>query len=142
MVLLPGAALAAEGAVPGDLLYPVKIAAERVLLLVDPNIEAEHRIEELEMSWSRTMSWDELADLCARMTERRKQIRRERGIQPPKTRCSKCGIVSQSDISAVSIRSALFALRNNGVITGADFKELDKSWTKHRQKNGLDAYGQ
>lgn len=99
-------------------------------------------LEELKTSWSETMSWDELADFCARMTEFRKQIREERGIQPPKTRCPKCGQVSQSDISGVSIRSALFALRNNGIISDDEFKKLDKSWMKHKKKNGLDPHGQ
>ena len=98
-------------------------------------------LEELRTSWSRTMSWDELADFCARMTEMRKQIREARGIRPPKTRCPKCGKVSRSDISGVSIRSALFALRSKGVITDDEFKELDKSWMKYRKKNGLDAHG-
>jgi hypothetical protein len=98
-------------------------------------------IEELKTSWSETMSWNELADLCARMTDMRKQIREERGIQPPKTRCPKCGQVSRSDISGVSIRSALFALKNNGVITDDEFKKLDKSWTAHRKRNGLTAFG-
>ena len=98
-------------------------------------------LEELRTSWSRTMSWDELADFCARMTEMRKQIREARGIRPPKTRCPKCGKVSRSDISGVSIRSALFALRSKGVITDDEFKELDKSWMKYRKKNGLDPHG-
>ena len=96
---------------------------------------------ELKTSWSRTMPWEEFNDFCARMTEKRKQIRQERGIQPPKTRCPTCGKASRSEISGVSIRSALFALKNNGVITDAEFKELNKSWTKHKKKNGLDAHG-
>ena len=98
-------------------------------------------IEELKHGWSRTMSSDEVADLCACMTEKRKQIRQERGIQPPKMRCAQCGSVSRSDILGISIRSALFALKNSGVITDIEFRELDKSWTKHRKKNGLDAFG-
>ncbi|MCP5069864.1 MAG: hypothetical protein GY946_25130 [bacterium] len=98
-------------------------------------------LEKLKRSWSKTMSWEELADFCARMTEKRKQIREERGIQPPKTRCPKCGKVSRSDISGVSIRSALFALKNSGVVTDAQFKELDKSWMKHRKKYGVDTRG-
>ena len=39
-------------------------------------------LEELKASWSKTMSWEELTDFCARMSEKRKQIRLERGIQP------------------------------------------------------------
>ncbi len=98
-------------------------------------------IEELKTSWSETMCWNDLADLCARMTDMRKQIREERGIRPPKTRCPKCGKVSRSDISGVSIRSALFALKNGGVIADTKFEELDKSWMKYRKRNGLDAFG-
>lgn len=98
-------------------------------------------LEELKTFWSDTRTWDDLADFCARMTVFRKQIREERGIRPPKTRCPKCGKVSRSDLSGVSIRSALFALRNNGVITDDVFKKLDRSWMKHKKKNGLDAQG-
>lgn len=98
-------------------------------------------LAELKARWTRETPWAELADFCARMTEMRRQIREDRGIRPPKTQCSKCGKVSRSDISGVSIRSALFALRNNGVVTDDEFKELDKSWMKHRKKNGLDPYG-
>ncbi len=98
-------------------------------------------LEELKTSWSRTLFWEELADFCALMTERRSHIRRERGIRPPQARCPKCGKVPRADIAGVSIRSALFALRNNGIITDDEFKRLDKSWMKHKQRNDLDAYG-
>ncbi len=99
-------------------------------------------LDELKTSWSMTMLWENFADLCARMTEKRRQIRRERGIQPPETLCTRCGRISRSDSSGGSIRSALFALRNNGVITNEQFKKIDKSWMKYRKENGLDAYGQ
>jgi len=98
-------------------------------------------IEELKRGWSRTMPWDEVAELCARMTEKRRQIRQERGIQPPKMRCAQCGSVSRCDISGIPIRSALFALKNSGVITDTELRQLDKSWMKHRKKNGLNAFG-
>jgi len=98
-------------------------------------------IEELKHGWSPTMPWEKVADLCARMTERRKQIRQERGIQPPGMRCAQCGIVSRADISGISIRSALFALKNGGVITDTELRDLDESWTMHRKKNGLDRFG-
>ncbi|RLB61845.1 MAG: hypothetical protein DRI90_10430 [Deltaproteobacteria bacterium] len=82
----------------------------------------------------------------------RKEIRLERGIQPPRTvplppgvRCPKCGETSwktsSKDPLGVSIRSALFALKKDGLINEAEFKERDKSWMKHKKKNGLDAYG-
>ena len=87
------------------------------------------------------MTWEELADFCGRMTEKRKEIRQTRDIQPPRRRCPNCGRVSRSDISGVSIRSALFALKNIGVITDDEFKELDKSWARHKAKHDFDLYG-
>ncbi|MFV9672307.1 MAG: hypothetical protein ACNYZH_03695 [Acidimicrobiia bacterium] len=43
-----GMALAAEDAVPGDFLYPVKEVTERVRAVVDQDIQATHRVEEVE----------------------------------------------------------------------------------------------
>ena len=48
-LLLPAAALAAEDAVPGDVLYPVKQSTEWVRSLVDPGIGQQHRVRELEI---------------------------------------------------------------------------------------------
>ncbi|MFC2153781.1 hypothetical protein ACFLQ7_04035, partial [Actinomycetota bacterium] len=48
-LLVPAAALAAEGAVPGDVLYPVKQSTEWVRSLVDPGIGQQHRVRELEI---------------------------------------------------------------------------------------------
>jgi len=84
--------------------------------------------------WSSAMTWEELVDFCQRITEKRKSIRQTKGIKPPRMRCLKCGQESRSDISTVSIRSALFALKNNCVVTSAGFEELNtpphmlKSW--------------
>ncbi|MEN8113201.1 MAG: hypothetical protein ABFS21_02335 [Actinomycetota bacterium] len=49
VVFAPAAmAVAADDAVPGELLYPVKQATERVMRLFAPDIEATHRVEEVE----------------------------------------------------------------------------------------------
>ncbi|MCL1693870.1 MAG: hypothetical protein M3096_09315 [Actinomycetia bacterium] len=48
LVAPAGMALAAEHAVPGDFLYPVKEITERVRSFVDDDIEATHRVEEVE----------------------------------------------------------------------------------------------
>ena len=98
-------------------------------------------LEEIRRDWSEAMTWEELADFCERMTEMLKEIRGTRGIQPPRTRCSKCGLVTKSERSGISIRSALFALKNNDIITDADFKALDRSWKKHKAKHNLDPRG-
>jgi hypothetical protein len=62
LLLFPGAAFASEGAVPGDLLYPIKRITERVLLIVDPNIATEHRIEEVEAVIDRAAPFEEISD--------------------------------------------------------------------------------
>lgn len=43
-----GMAVAAENAVPGEILYPLKQVTERVRALVDDDIAATHRVEEAE----------------------------------------------------------------------------------------------
>ena len=109
-------------------------------------------LDELKTFWSRKTGWGDWVDFCERMTEKRKKIRLARGIKPPRrghlplgVRCLECGRVSQKtskpDPLSVSIRSALFALKKEGVISEADFKDLDKTWMKHKKTNGLDAYG-
>ncbi len=61
-----GAAVAAESTVPGDLLYPVKEVTERVRSIVDHDIIAEHRVDELETLLDRGADPETLA----RQTER------------------------------------------------------------------------
>ena len=47
-VLPSGAAIAAENAVPGDTLFPVKQVTEWLRSWVDPDLPADHRVDELE----------------------------------------------------------------------------------------------
>ncbi len=98
-------------------------------------------IEELTDHWSSSMTWAELSDFCRSMTDKRKQIRDIRGIKPPRCRCKRCGTVSQQGIHPISIRSALFTLKNNGTVSEEEFKKLDKKWKKFKKENNLDAFG-
>jgi len=98
-------------------------------------------LDELLHLWSASASWEELADFCHGMTEKRKEICESRGIKSPLFRCWTCGVVARSAIPEVSIRSALFALKKMGAITEAERKALDKSWKNHKKSNGLDPYG-
>ena len=82
-------------------------------------------LNELKSTWSSAMTWEELPDLCRRMTEKLRDIRQTKGIKPPRIRCLKCRQASRSDISGVSIRPALFALKNNCVVTSAGSEELN-----------------
>lgn len=98
-------------------------------------------LRELTTHWSSTMSWEELRSLCSKMMEKRRAIRNERGIASPKMRCPRCGVITTAEISGISIRSALFALKSAGTISETQFASLDKSWRKHRSRHQLNAYG-
>jgi hypothetical protein len=56
--------------------------------------------------------------------------------------CPRCGQLSRSDSSGVSVRSALFALKNNDVVTATEFKELERIWMRYRPEHDLDPFGQ
>jgi len=63
MVVLPtGAAVAAEGTVPGDLFYPVKRVVETVRVVVDSDIVARHRVDELDRLLDRLEEVDRVPD--------------------------------------------------------------------------------
>lgn len=47
VLAIPAAALASNSALPGDALYPVKQATEQVVGLVDSDVVATHRVDEL-----------------------------------------------------------------------------------------------
>lgn len=98
-------------------------------------------LEELQHMWSSSPSWDELAEFCQRMAEKRKQICESRGIKSPRFRCPTCGAEARARDPEVSIRSAFFALKKIGVITEVERKGFDKSWNNHKKNNRLDPYG-
>jgi len=98
-------------------------------------------LEELQRYWSPDVSWDDLIKFCSRMTSVRAEIRQARGIKGPMMTCRKCGKRRRSRLPDISPRSALFALRKLGVISDETMKSLERDWAKHRQANGLDAYG-
>lgn len=64
-LLIPAAALAAETATPGDFLYPVKRTTEWMRSVVDSTVNAEHRVDELEIVIDRRSPIDEVVDRLA-----------------------------------------------------------------------------
>lgn len=65
LLLIPAAAIAAEGTVPGDLLYPVKRTTEWAWSLVDPGIRIQHRVAELEVVIDRRAPVTEVTERLA-----------------------------------------------------------------------------
>lgn len=69
LIVLPtGIALAAEGSLPGDALYPVKRVTESIRSLLDDDVVAEHRIEELEQLMASDAPAEVIADQVDRAT--------------------------------------------------------------------------
>ena len=81
--LVPVAAVASDSAVPGDLLYPVKLTVERIQLIFDRDIDAEHRVNELENLIDRAADVsvidrhiDHTSDVLERTTDRTDLVER------------------------------------------------------------------
>ncbi len=78
LIVLPtGIALAAESSVPGDVLYPVKQVTESIRSLVDDEVIAEHRIEELEKLVAADAPAEVIADQVDRATEQVDRLERD-----------------------------------------------------------------
>ena len=62
ILLLPVLALAAENSVPGDFLYPIKRVVEPIVGVVDEDVEAQHRVAEVERMVDQGASADAVVD--------------------------------------------------------------------------------
>ncbi len=58
VLLLPVIALASEGSVPGDFLYPVKRVVEPIATVFDADVVGERRVEEVETLLDRAVPTD------------------------------------------------------------------------------------
>ena len=56
VLLVPVVALAAENAVPGDFLYPVKLVVEPIVQVFDKDAPAQRRVREVEVLFERNAS--------------------------------------------------------------------------------------
>jgi hypothetical protein len=74
LALPAGVALAAESALPGDPLYPVKQMTETVRSWVDDDIVAEHRVDELEALLAVDAPADRITDQVERAIEEVAQL--------------------------------------------------------------------
>ena len=66
VALTAAGSFAAEGAISGDRLYPVKQATEWMRAWIDPTVPAGHRIDELETLIDRRAAHEAIADQLQR----------------------------------------------------------------------------
>jgi len=98
-------------------------------------------IDVLKKKWTRSLSWEECAQLAREMTELRAKIRKVKGISSPQMFCKSCGEIHGMDPLSIGIRSMLFALRKAEVLDGDHFVRLDNEWKKHQRLHRLDYLG-
>lgn len=51
-----------------------------------PRVWFPEMLDELKEQWNAFLSWEEHSTLCERMTERREELRQERGLEGPSIR--------------------------------------------------------
>lgn len=81
LALPAGVALAAENALPGEALYPVKRVTETVRSWVDDDIVAEHRVDELEELLAAGAPNDRITDQVDRASTEVDRLRSDHVLQ-------------------------------------------------------------
>ena len=99
-------------------------------------------IEVLRQEWKESLSWADVIQLCVSCTRQRKAIRFVRDIQPVTMVCKDCGGPMEMGAGRISVRSLLFALDKNGIVSTEVREGLDSSWRKYKVRHGLDAWGE
>ena len=82
-------------------------------------------LDELQKQWSNTLSWEECGRLCDRMTAARTKLKLAKGVQGPMMHCRHCNAVHEMSLAPITIRSLLFALRKQGVLSEPELNQLD-----------------
>jgi len=96
----------------------------------------------LRYEWKSQMSFPALIELRDRLDAMLQQIRSERHIVSPVSRCPRCGITGPSAEPHVSVRALILALGRFGIASQKDTKRIERDWAKYRVQNRLDLYGQ
>jgi hypothetical protein len=96
---------------------------------------------ELQMQWSKSLSWEDCGLLCERMTAARTKLKLEKGLGGPMMHCRHCNAVHEMRLAPITIRSLLFALRKTGVLTDLELKQLDAAWRRYQALHHLDGCG-
>ena len=98
-------------------------------------------LDELQKQWSKSLSWEDCGLLCARMTEARTKLKVEKDLRGPMMHCRHCNAVHEMRLAPITIRSLLFALRKQGILTDIELKQLDLAWRRYQAKQRLDGCG-
>ena len=98
-------------------------------------------LDELQKQWRKSLNWEDCGLLCERMTEARTKLKLENGLRGPMMHCRHCKVVHEMRLAPITIRSLLFALRKQGVLTDLELKQLDLVWRCYQAQQILDGCG-
>jgi hypothetical protein len=98
-------------------------------------------LAELQKLWSKALSWEECGLLCDRLTDARTKLKLAKGVKGPMMHCRHCNAVHEMSPVPITIRSMLFALHNQGVLSEPELKQLDAAWRRYRAQHRLDGCG-
>ncbi|MBK7004686.1 MAG: hypothetical protein IPH37_05655 [Burkholderiales bacterium] len=108
--------------------------------LVIPQSLVPEMLDELQKQWSKSLSWKTVGYLW-RMTAARTKLKLEKGLGGPMMHCRHCNAVHEMRLAPITIRSLLFALRKQGILTDIELKQLDLAWRRYQAKQRLDGCG-
>lgn len=98
-------------------------------------------VDELRRLWQPEMPWPEIIAMLRHLEKNCSKIRLQANLDANFIPCSSCG-GGVADDTQISVRSLLFALRNNMIIPEIQFRKLEREWLVYKRKHGLDGYAE
>ena len=98
-------------------------------------------VEELRRLWKPGMPWSEMIGLIRHLEKNCSSIKLQADLNANKIPCASCG-GGVSGVTKISVRSFLFALRNNTIVPEMQFRKLEQDWLVYKRKYKLDGYAE
>lgn len=98
-------------------------------------------VEELRRLWKPDMAWPEIIDLLRHLEKNCSSLKLQANLDANFIPCSSCG-GGAAGKTEISVRSLLFALRNNMIVPEIQYRKLEREWLVYKKKHGLDGYAE
>jgi hypothetical protein len=98
-------------------------------------------IEGLRRAWQPGMSWPEIIGLLRHLEQNCSSIKLQANLDANKIPCASCG-GGVAETTKISVRSLLFALRNNMIVPEMQFRNLERDWLVYKRKHNLNGYAE
>jgi hypothetical protein len=96
-------------------------------------------VDELRRLWEPEMSWPEIIGLLRHLEQNCSSIKLQADLDANKTPCASCG-GGVAEVVKISVRSLLYAFRNNMIVPEMQFRKLERDWLVYKRKHKLDGY--